>query len=129
MPDVHKILLFMKRKPGMSVADFRAYYEQHHAPLALRHGAAMTRYVRRFLDPQPHAESGTCAELPYDVITELWFDDEAKFRGTLAYISTQSAAGSPSIRGVRWNSLFIFSAIFCAIEATWRVERPLAMTM
>ena len=88
MPDVHKILLFMKRKPGMSVADFRAYYEQHHAPLALRHGAAMTRYVRRFLDPQPHAESGTCAELPYDVITELWFDDEAKFRGTLAYITT-----------------------------------------
>ena len=88
MAEMHKILLFMKRKPGMSVADFRAYYEQRHAPLALRHGATMTRYVRRFLDPQPHAESGTCAELPYDVITELWFNDEAKFRGTLAYITT-----------------------------------------
>lgn len=87
-PDVYKILLLMKRKPGMSVADFRAYYEQHHAPLALQHGASMTRYVRRFLDPQPHGENGPCEELAYDVITELWFDDEAKFRGTLGYITT-----------------------------------------
>jgi hypothetical protein len=73
----------------MSVEAFRAYYETRHAPLALQHGTSMARYVRRFLDPQPHAESGTCDELPYDVITELWFDDEAKFRGTLRYITTQ----------------------------------------
>ena len=86
---VWKILLLMKRRPGMSVEAFRDYYETRHAPLALQHGTSMSRYVRRFLDPQPHAESGTCDELPYDVITELWFDDEAKFRGTLGYITTQ----------------------------------------
>ena len=32
---VWKILLFMKRKPGMSVAAFRDYYENHHVPLAM----------------------------------------------------------------------------------------------
>jgi hypothetical protein len=85
-----KILLFMKRRPGMSVADFRDYYENHHVPLALRHGGGvkLARYVRRYLEPQPHAESGTNAELPYDVITELWFDDEATWRGTVHYLST-----------------------------------------
>ena len=86
---VWKILLLMKRRPGMSVEAFRDYYETRHAPQALQHGTSMSRYVRRFLDPQPHAESGTCDELPYDVITELWFDDEAKFRGTLGYITAQ----------------------------------------
>lgn len=84
---IWKILLFMKRRPGMSVEDFRAYYENRHAPLALEHGATMSRYVRRYLDPQPHAETGTCGELPYDVVTELWFDDDVKFRRTLGYIT------------------------------------------
>jgi hypothetical protein len=27
-------------------------------------------------------------ELPFDVITELWFEDEATFRGTVQYLST-----------------------------------------
>ncbi len=87
-----KILLFMKRKPGMSMAEFRDYYENHHVPLAMANsggqGGGIVRYVRRYLDPLPHAESGTCAELPYDVVSELWFDDEAVFRGTTEYLST-----------------------------------------
>ena len=86
----YKILLFMKRRPGMSVEAFRDYYENHHVPLAMQHGGGvqLARYVRRYLDPQPHAESGTNEELPYDVITELWFDDEAILRGTVQYLST-----------------------------------------
>lgn len=85
---MYKILLLMKRRPGMSVEAFRDYYENHHVPLALKSPSGMTRYMRRFLDPQPHAETGTNEELPYDVITELWFDDEAVFKGTLKYLST-----------------------------------------
>jgi uncharacterized protein (TIGR02118 family) len=86
----YKILLFMKRRQGMSVEAFREYYENHHVPLAMKHGGGVTllRYVRRYLDPQPHAESGTNEELPYDVITELWFDDEAMWRGTVEYLSS-----------------------------------------
>jgi hypothetical protein len=44
--------------------------------------------VRRYLDPHDHPETGPAAELPYDVITELWFDDEATFRATLRYLET-----------------------------------------
>jgi hypothetical protein len=88
----YKILLFMKRKPGMSVAAFRDYYENHHVPLAMANsggqGGGIVRYVRRYLNPLPHAESGTNEELPYDVVSELWFDDEAVFKGTVEYLST-----------------------------------------
>jgi EthD domain len=87
-----KILLFMKRKPGMSMAAFKDYYENHHVTLAMANsggqGGGIARYMRRYLTPLPHAESGTNDELPYDVVSELWFEDEAIFRGTVAYLST-----------------------------------------
>lgn len=55
----------------------------------MKYTAGVRRYVRRYLDPQPNAELGRNDELPYDVITELWFDDEATWRATVGYISTQ----------------------------------------
>jgi hypothetical protein len=55
-----KILLLMKRKPGISMEEFRNYYENNHVPL----------------------------ELPYDVVTEMWFDNEEGWKGTLDYITT-----------------------------------------
>ena len=85
---VYKILLFMKRRPGMSMEAFQDYYENHHAPLCLKYSAGVSRYFRRFLTPHPNPETGEAGELPYDVITELWFEDEATFRGTVHYLST-----------------------------------------
>ena len=85
----YKILLFMKRRPGLSMEEFQDYYENNHVPLALKYDAgAITRYVRRYIQPQPHAESGTHEELPYDVVSELWFEDEAAWKGTVDYLST-----------------------------------------
>ena len=84
----YKILLFMKRRPGMSVEAFRDYYENHHVPLCLKYASAMKRYVRRFVNPLPHPETGPCDEPVFDVITELWFDDKAVFEGTVKYITT-----------------------------------------
>jgi uncharacterized protein (TIGR02118 family) len=84
----YKIILFMKRRPGMSVEAFREYYENSHAPLCESYMSGVSRYVRRYIDPQPHPETGPVDELPFDVITELWFEDEAVFRATLAYTTT-----------------------------------------
>ncbi len=83
----YKILLFMTRKPGMSTQDFRHYYETRHAPLAERYSQGVRRYIRRYIDRHPHPETGEWPDGP-DVITELWFDDEKTYRGTLAYITT-----------------------------------------
>ena len=48
----------------------------------------MDRYVRRYIDPLPHPETGPAGELPFDVITELWFSDETVFNATVAYLTT-----------------------------------------
>ncbi|MCE7798315.1 EthD domain-containing protein [Sphingobium sufflavum] len=85
---IYKILLFMARKPGLSVEAFRDYYETHHAPLAMRYSSGITRYIRRYIDRQPHPETGPGDDIPYDVITELWFEDERIFSGSLDYMKT-----------------------------------------
>lgn len=84
----YKILLFMKRRPGMAVEDFRDYYENRHVPLCLQYGAGMKRYLRRFIDPQPHPVTGAWQEPEFDVITELWFDDPAVYQGSLQHLTT-----------------------------------------
>jgi hypothetical protein len=84
----YKILLFMKRRPGMTFEAFRDYYENHHVPLCEKYTSGVSRYVRRFLTPQPNPETGAADELQFDVITELWFEDEARFRGTVEYLAT-----------------------------------------
>lgn len=85
---VHKILLFMKRRPDLTMAQFRDYYENHHAPLCAKYSSGLSRYVRRYIEPQSHPETGTWEEPTFDVITELWFEDEAIFKGTLSYLTT-----------------------------------------
>lgn len=84
----YKILLFMKRRPGMTVEAFRNYYENNHAPFCEKYASGVSRYIRRYINPLPHPETGPVDELPFDVITELWFEDKAVFEATLAYITT-----------------------------------------
>lgn len=84
----YTIGLLMKRRPGMSIEEFRDYYENHHVPLASKYTQGITGYVRRYLNPQSHPETGPGGELPYDVITELSFADEATFKATLDYVTT-----------------------------------------
>lgn len=84
----YKILLFMKRRPGMTFEAFRDYYENRHAPLCEKYATGLSRYVRRFLSPQPNPETGIDEELQFDVITELWFEDEVVYRSTVEYLAT-----------------------------------------
>jgi EthD domain len=67
-----KMLIFLKRRPGMSVQAFRDYYENSHSKLCMKYMAGARRYIRKYVDPVPADE-----ELGFDVITELWYDDRA----------------------------------------------------
>lgn len=84
----YKIFLFMKRRSDISVADFRDYYENRHIPLCMKYMSGVKRYFRRYLDHQPHPETGSGEDLGYDVVTELWFDDKAVYEGTLKHLTT-----------------------------------------
>jgi hypothetical protein len=76
---VHKLLIFLKRRPGMSREEFRAYYEANHAPLCLKYMDGVECYVRRYLEPAPGMP-----EMEADVITEVWMRDRAALDYVLA---------------------------------------------
>lgn len=70
-----KILIFLKRRPGMSRDEFLAYYEGVHSKLCEKYASGASRYVRRYVTPV----DTQAQELDFDVITELWFEDRATF--------------------------------------------------
>ncbi|MGB8502487.1 EthD domain-containing protein [Mycobacterium sp.] len=82
---VYKVLLFLKRRPGMSMEAFRDYYENTHSKLGEKYSRGLVRYVRRYLDPVGSEE------LPFDVITELWLQD----RATAEAIAAHTAKNQP----------------------------------
>jgi hypothetical protein len=81
---IYKVLIFLKRRPGTSVEDLRDYYEHQHVPLCAKYGTSYSRYVRRYVTPMPNAVTGNAAELDFDVITELWYEDRALYEKVLA---------------------------------------------
>jgi hypothetical protein len=68
----HTLLIFLKRKAGLTTQEFRSYYEERHVPLIMPYMAGPTSYRRRYLDPVEGQ-----AEQDFDVVTELCFADEA----------------------------------------------------
>jgi uncharacterized protein (TIGR02118 family) len=77
-----KVSVLLKRKPGMSPAEFHRYWKDVHGPLVLGVPEVM-RYVRRYVQCHSVADafSGTPgAASPFDGIAELWGDsiDEVK---------------------------------------------------
>jgi hypothetical protein len=79
-------VVLLKRRRGLSMAEFIDHYEQVHAPLAAQLSVRLRRYERRYLHPAPAFDGGAALEPEYDVITELWYDDMD------AYLADQAAA-------------------------------------
>lgn len=76
-----KIMILIKRRADMSMEEFIDYYENHHAPLGLRAIPNMKGYTRRYLTPLGSED------LPFDVATEIVFDDEADFEQAMGYLN------------------------------------------
>jgi hypothetical protein len=80
---IHKIVLFLKRREGMSVADFRDDYETKHSVQCKNYMRGAERHIRRSVDPVIDPTTGEAAALDFDVITELWFSDKTVFDTTV----------------------------------------------
>ena len=63
---VHKVFIFLKRRPGMSTEAFRDYYENHHRPLMEPYLRGLAGYVRNYLNPLPHLDSKAEVEIGYE---------------------------------------------------------------
>lgn len=87
-----KTVVLLKRKAGMSMEDFIDYYENHHRKIGekvLPHGI---RYMRRFLRGVPNPVTGEANEPAFDVLTEMWFEDQAAFEAAMAALSEPETA-------------------------------------
>jgi hypothetical protein len=91
---VKKVLILLKRKPGLTFAEFREHYETSHAKLGEKYfGHLFQSYGRNYIP------SGTLlgkedqrVELAYDCITELVFRDEQD------YLEFRRLASDPQVR-------------------------------
>lgn len=80
-----KLIFFLKRKPGITPAEFREHYEQSHSRFAQKYiGHLLTGYVRNYptfaaLDPSnvPEGSEPAPYDLGYDAITEMRVKDMA----------------------------------------------------
>lgn len=103
-----KRITLIKAKQGMSLADFRAYYETHHAPLAKRLFPMVADYRRSFITEVVRHPDG----VPYpgfDVVTENWFATQADLQAFLDKIKR------PDVRA----ELLADEAKFTEVDKTW----------
>jgi uncharacterized protein (TIGR02118 family) len=76
-----KVLLLLKRRPGLTLSEFIEHYEKVHVPLAEKHARGLLRYERHYLHPSPTDIHGNeVGEPEYDVLTELWYESREAFQ-------------------------------------------------
>ena len=81
-----KMMVFLKKRAGMSKTAFREYYESCHALLVRRTAPKMRRYVRNYLTPLGNEVYAAQENGEVDCITEAWFETDEDFEATMADI-------------------------------------------
>lgn len=85
-----KLTCLVRRRPGMTPAEFHAYWRERHGPLvaASRHGSYAVRYVqhhRALADYGPGgADDPDAGGDGYDGVTEQWFPTMDDYRASVA---------------------------------------------
>jgi len=87
-----KAMFLLKRKPGLTPAEFRQQYEEVHAPLALSLFPNLRRYVRNYI--ATNVMPADVEEPDFDCITEIWFDNDVE--GIQTMIDAMTGRGEPS---------------------------------
>lgn len=82
---VYKVLIFSKRRPGMSLEEFRDYYENKHVVVCAPYMGGVRKYTRRYIQPLPNSVTNVNEEMEFDAITELTFDDQETVDQVLKY--------------------------------------------
>lgn len=70
-----KVCELLRRRPGMSVEEFQAYWREVHGPIV-----AELPGLRRYAQSHPLPGGYRKGPLPYDGVAELWFDDKEGLR-------------------------------------------------
>lgn len=91
---MYKILLFVKRKSGLTRKEFIDYYENRHVPLVLKTVSNARLYRRNFVINGAEVSGIAGAEtatLGYDCVTEIGFATKAEAEKHIAdYLDPQN---------------------------------------
>jgi uncharacterized protein (TIGR02118 family) len=82
-----KGMFLIKRKPGMTLGDFRRHWLEVHGPMAVREITGLRRY------DQCHAIDSVYnfCEPRWDGVTHLWFDDAAAAQRAMTAVANSQA--------------------------------------
>lgn len=100
-----KVIVFLKRKEGLTRQEFIDYYEKRHSELVRKHLPPILDYRRNypvfddplnfsgvFDDPANYSENGALPpQEDYDVITEITFADRSGFEALMTALRTPPA--------------------------------------
>lgn len=92
-----KVMWFLKRRQGLTLAEFAAWWEEHLHMIAERQRPQLVRYtvnIRRSDDDHLAGHPGTTCE--WDGVAEQWFDSEDAFN---------EVYGRPSASDTRQDTL------------------------
>jgi len=93
-----RLTFVLRRKPGMSLAEFQQYWRGIHGPLVAKHSTALEilRYVQvhTLHDPINDQLAGArgAMEPPYDGVAELWWTSRETLLATFASAAGKAAA-------------------------------------
>lgn len=93
-----KILCFLRRKDGMTLAEFKAYYENNHAPLIKRLLPFYDSYKRNFAAEVQnyatgHINNKAAGARDFDVVTELTFSSQENYQKMIDALSDPVIGG------------------------------------
>jgi uncharacterized protein (TIGR02118 family) len=78
-----KLTCLLRRKPGMSPAEFHRYWREHHGPLVM--STASGSHVLRYVQNHRVLEAYSGDDDPgYDGVTEQWFASMDEYRAHTA---------------------------------------------
>lgn len=78
-----KAIVLLKRRADITVDQFMDHYENRHVPLVREVLPSIGKYVRNYLDTKSVSAGRQEGDAPspyFDVITELWFQDDAAYQ-------------------------------------------------
>ena len=83
-----KQVVFLKKRPDLSMEQFMDYYENQHSQLSKRIGAKpplpnAQRYVRRYITPEANPLTGEVILPGFDCIMEIWWNTREDFEAAM----------------------------------------------
>ena len=87
-----KSIALLRRREGLSHAEFVAYYEELHAPLIRSLLPGIVEYRRNFVDRDGAFKSEDAAPFDFDVVTELWWESRAAYDAAMAVATGDDVA-------------------------------------